>query len=100
MFLVIREDCINDVLERNYAEGDDDFFELVEQLIGDRNDSELSDLIKQLDFYIGSFPFPEDIMTALENAYSSGDPTGTVWGQSVLEYVKKAGADYFPVRGF
>ncbi len=90
---IIQEDCINDVLERNYAEGDDDFFELVEQLIGDRNDSELSDLIKQLDFYIGSFPFPEDIMTALENAYSAGDPTGTVWGQSVLEYVKKA-AEY------
>lgn len=87
---IIREDCINEVLERNYAEGDDDFFELVEQLIGDKNDNELSDLIKKLDFYIGSFPFPEDIMTTLENAYSADNPTETVWGQSVLEFVKKA----------
>ena len=56
---ILKDECINDVLERNYAEGDEDFFELVEQLIGDKNDSELSELLKSLDFYIGSFPFPE-----------------------------------------
>ena len=87
---ILRDGCINDVLERNYAEGDGDFFELVEQLIGDKNDNELSELIKSLDFYISSFPFPEDVMAALENAYSPKEPSETVWGRSVLEYVKKA----------
>ena len=89
---ILRDECVNDVLERNYAEGDDDFFELVEQLIGDRNDTELSDLIKSLDFYIGSFPFPEEMMTALENAYSSENPADTVWGNAVLDYVRNAAA--------
>ena len=78
---ILREECISDVLERNYAEGDEDFYELVEQLIGDKNDNELSELIKRLDFYIGSFPFPEDMMTALENAYSDSDPAASVWGR-------------------
>ena len=87
---ILREECINEVLERNYAEGDEDFFQLVEQLIGDKNDNELSALIKSLDFYIGSFPFPEEMMTALENAYSETDPTETVWGRTVLEYVVQA----------
>ena len=90
---ILREECISDVLERNYAEGDEDFYELVEQLIGDKNDNELSELIKRLDFYIGSFPFPEDMMTALENAYSDSDPAASVWGRSVLEYAAGA-AEY------
>ena len=90
---ILRDECINEVLERNYAEGDDDFFELVEQLIGDRNDNELSELLKKLDFYIGSFPFPEDMMTELESSYSESNPVQTVWGRSVLEYVNKA-AEY------
>ncbi|MBQ9901601.1 MAG: helicase-exonuclease AddAB subunit AddA [Clostridia bacterium] len=89
---ILREECIDEVLERNYAEGDEDFFELVEQLIGDKNDSELSGLIKSLDFYIGSFPFPEDVMTALENAYSAADPCETVWGRAVLAYAAEAAA--------
>ena len=89
---ILKDECINDVLERNYAEGDEDFFELVEQLIGDKNDSELSELLKSLDFYIGSFPFPEDRMTALQNAYSAENPAETVWGRSVLQYVERAAA--------
>ena len=87
---ILRDECINDVLDRNYAEGDDDFFELVEQVIGDKNDNELSDLIKDLDFYIGSFPFPEEVMDSLANMYSATDPSETVWGQTVLEYVRQA----------
>ena len=87
---ILREECINEVLERNYAEGDDDFFELVEQLIGDKNDNELSELIKRLDFYIGSFPFPEDMMHLLESSYSSTDPTNTIWGKSTMEYAARA----------
>ena len=87
---ILRDECIADVLERNYAEGDDEFFELVEQLIGDRNDNELPDLIKKLDFYIGSFPFPEEMMTALENAYSSDSPEKTIWAESIFEYAANA----------
>ena len=87
---ILREECIDDVLEHNYADGDDDFFELVEQLIGDKNDNELSELLKNLDFYISSFPFPEDMMNLLENAYSSEILADTVWADAVFEYVKKA----------
>ena len=87
---ILRDECINDVLERNYSEGDDDFFELVEQLIGDKNDNELPELIKNLDFYIGAFPFPEEMMRALENIYSSDEPADTIWGKAVLEYVDNA----------
>ncbi len=87
---ILREECINDVLERNYAEGDTDFFELVEQLIGDKNDNELSELIKKLDFYIRSFPFPEDMMTSLETVYASDNPTETVWADAVFGFVIKA----------
>ena len=90
---IISDECVNDVLERHYAEGNEDFFELVEQLIGYRSDNELTELIRQLDFYISSFPFPEDMMTALENAYQTDSPSGTVWGDAVFDYVRKA-AEY------
>ena len=90
---MLRSECVNEVLERNYAEGDEDFFELVEQLIGDRNDKELPEILEKLDFYISAFPFPEDIMRGVEALYASSEPSGSVWADSVFEHVKNA-CDY------
>lgn len=87
---VLQEECVNEVLEKRYAQGDDGFFELVEQLIGDKNDSELSELLKALSDDVSAFPFPEDFLTWLENVYDADRPERTLWAQAVFEDVGRA----------
>lgn len=90
---IMREECVSEVLEKYYAEGDSVFFELVEQLIGDKNDSDLSELIKNLEDYISSCPFPDEFISWLEKIYTSECPDRTIWAKSTFDYVKSA-ADY------
>lgn len=87
---IMREECVAEILEKYYAEGDSVFFELVEQLIGDKNDNDLSELIKNLEDYISSCPFPEEFLSWLENACNSARPEDTIWAKSTFDYVKSA----------
>lgn len=90
---IMREECVSEVLEKHYASGDPVFYELVEQLIGDKNDNDLSELVKVMEDYISSCPFPEDFLLWLESAYTAGNPEDTIWARSTFDYVSRA-VDY------
>ena len=87
---VLQEECVNEVLEKRYEQGDDGFFELVEQLIGDKNDGELSELVKVLAEEVSACPFPEDYLAWLEAVYDADSPERTLWAQAVFEDVGRA----------
>ncbi len=90
---IMREECVSEVLEKHYASGDPVFYELVEQLIGDKNDGDLSELIKEMENYVSSCPFPDDFLSWLESAYTSENPDNTIWARSTFDYVGRA-VDY------
>ncbi len=90
---IMREECVAEVLETYYSKGDSVFLELAEQLIGDKNDTDLSELIKTLEYYISSCPFPEEFLLWLENAYNAALPENTIWAESTFDYVRAA-VDY------
>ncbi len=90
---IMQEECVNEVLENHYAQGDPVFFELVEQLIGDKNDGDLSELIKALADYVDAAPFPEDFLRQLEGAYACESPEQTIWARATFADVGRA-VDY------
>lgn len=90
---IMREECVAETLEKYYAENDTVFFELVEQLIGDKNDNDLSELIKNIEDYISSCPFPEEFLLWLESIYNPNQPEKSIWAQSTFDYIKSA-VDY------
>lgn len=90
---IMQEECVNEVLEIHYAQGDPVFYELVEQLIGDKNDGDLSELIKAMADYVDSAPFPEDFLRWLEEIYTSEAPEQTLWARATFEDVGRA-VDY------
>lgn len=87
---IMREECVSEVLEKHYASGDPIFYELAEQLIGDKSDGDLSELIKGMEDYVSSCPFPEDFLAWLEQAYPPHNAAGTVWARSTFAYVSQA----------
>lgn len=90
---IMRDECVSEVLEKYYAEGDNVFIELAEQLIGDKNDYDLSELVKNMEYYISSCPFPEEFLEWLENAYDPASPDNTIWAGATFDYVGTA-VDY------
>lgn len=90
---IMRDECVAEVLEKYYAAGDSVFLELAEQLIGEKNDSDLSELIKNLEYYISSCPFPDQFLSWLENAYNAASPKNTIWAEATFDYVRAA-VDY------
>lgn len=90
---IMRDECVSEVLEKYYVEGDSVFIELAEQLIGDKNDHDLSELIKSLEYYISSCPFPEEFLEWLENAYDPLSPESSIWAEATFDYVGTA-VDY------
>lgn len=87
---IMQEECVTEVLEKHYASGDPIFYELAEQLIGDKSDGDLSELIKGMADYVSSCPFPEDFLAWLEAAYTADRPEKTVWANATFEYVGRA----------
>ena len=87
---IMQEECVAEVLEKYYASGDSVFYELAEQLIGDKSDGDLAELIKGMADYVSSCPFPEDFLAWLESAYTADVPEKTVWARSTFDYVEQA----------
>jgi ATP-dependent helicase/nuclease subunit A len=55
---ILLTDSIDEVLERAYTEKNDDFVQLVECFTSNRSDSELVDIVKDMYYFIQSFPNP------------------------------------------
>ena len=87
---IMREECVSEVLEQFYAEADPDFIGLAEQLIGEKNDVELSELVKSLEDHVSSCPFPEDYLDWLEHAYEGENASDSIWARATMEGVRKA----------
>lgn len=55
---ILLNDAIDEILERAYAEKKDDFIQLVECFTNNRSDTELVDIVKDMYYFIQSFPNP------------------------------------------
>ncbi len=55
---ILLNDSIDEVLEKAYAEKNEDFIQLVECFTSNRSDTELTEIIKDMYYFIQSFPNP------------------------------------------
>lgn len=80
---LLKQDVLSDVLESCYAEGDEQFLELVEKLGGGRNDRKLEELVLELYEYSRSYPQPEKwLAECVERYHVQNKPDGKVCGMA------------------
>lgn len=69
---ILLNDSIDEILERAYANKNDDFVQLIECFTSNRSDNEIVDIIKDSYYFIQSFPNP---LEWLENSVNMLDVT-------------------------
>lgn len=85
-------DCMEEVLENFYAEGNESFYRTVDAYCPDGNEQKLESLISQLYIYSQSYPFPEEWLKSCVEAYrveSAEALQNTKWMQDMLGYVHR-----------
>lgn len=86
---ILLQESIDHVLENHYSEKPEGFIQLVESFTGNRGDSELNDIIKDIYRFILSFPDPlKWLLEAVEMlAMSEEDLKNSVWVKAVQENI-------------
>lgn len=72
---LLREEALNDVLEKEYFLGEADFLELVESYSGNREDTALRDMIHKIYEFILSKPNPFEWLTSVMARYDVAEDT-------------------------
>jgi ATP-dependent helicase/nuclease subunit A len=114
--LLIKEEVLDDVLEKWYEKKDPHFHNLVETYGGSKTDDNLKSIILNLHSFIQSFPYPFewlDEQKKILNPKRYKDFGETIWGKEALEYLEitlesllseakrtKAMAEEFGVSGY
>lgn len=70
---ILREEALEEVLEKAYEDGDAGFLALVESYGGKKDDSQLKEIILGLYRFVMSDPWPEKWLAAKAEAYNIGD---------------------------
>ncbi len=89
---LLKEDVIDEVLTRNYEEGEAGFLQFVECFATGKKDDGLKDMVLGLYTFAMSFPWPKEwLYEAAQNyqAKSISDMEKTPWMQALLCYVKR-----------
>ncbi|MFS0782940.1 helicase-exonuclease AddAB subunit AddA [Bacillus sp. 1P06AnD] len=67
---LLKDEVLDDLLEEQYAiAGNDPFFRLVDAFSNDRNDIELQNIIRTLDNFSSSHPYPENWLDSMVDMY-------------------------------
>ena len=91
---LIINDALDMTLESMYADGEPDFFYLVEAFGGTKDDKELQKTILKVYEFLDSHPFPDDFINSkLEMFTTFSSVKDSVWGKILLSYANEA-ADY------
>lgn len=69
----LHQDLLEQLLERCYADADEDFLELADMLAGN-DDRLLGEMVLGLYHWVRCYPFPESVLTRLEALYDSEEP--------------------------
>lgn len=92
--MLMCQEAVDKTLEEFYAEGSEDFLELVETLFSGRDDSSLAEAITELYKYSRAYHFPEEWLDGIESCYNPDVPVkSSPFGRIILDYVKNA-AEY------
>ena len=89
--LLIKEEVLDDVLEKWYEKKDPHFHNLVETYGGSKTDDNLKSIILNLHSFIQSFPYPFewlDEQKKILNPKRYKDFGETIWGKEALEYLE------------
>ncbi len=86
---ILLQESIDQVLEKHYAEKPEGFIQLVESFTGNRGDSELNDIVKDIYRFILSFPDPlKWLLGAVEMlSMSEEDLKNSDWVRAVQENI-------------
>lgn len=73
---LLKDEVLDDLLEEQYAiENNEAFFRLVDAFSSDRNDIELQNIIRTLDDFSSSHPYPNDWLDGMVDMYEVQDGT-------------------------
>ncbi len=89
---LLRQDVLDEVFERYYQEGSEEFLNLVEAYGGRRDDKKLEELALKLYEFSRSYPQPDNWLAVCVDAYraeSIEELTGTVYYRCVRENVTR-----------
>lgn len=85
---LLREEAINDVFEKEYFLGAEDFIELVESYSGNRGDTELRDMVLKVYDFILSKAAPFSWLESVIQRYDVGEDTN-YWIERYIDDIKE-----------
>lgn len=84
----MNEAAVDEVINALYETNDNDFIKLTSMLIGDKDDSKLSDVILDMYKYSRSFPSPEGWLNKLYDDFSPNKhPNDTAWAPVIYKHI-------------
>lgn len=86
---LLKQDVMQELLEKKYAEGEEDFLRFVETFATGRDDRELEELIEKLYDFSGSYPDPDEWLDQSVGYYQNFFENGSVIENAILDYTKK-----------
>ena len=90
---LLKQEVLEDIFEKKYENGDEDFSDLINTYTSYRDDTPLKDLILKIYKYIQSNPFPKEWLNEKIELFNQQnlkqDFADTVWGKVLLKEVEE-----------
>ena len=89
---LLKQDMLAELLEENFASGDEEFYHCVEYFCPNGKEKILEEYILNLYEYALSFPFPEEWLNERKKDYAFStidEVENSKWGQYLLEHLKR-----------
>lgn len=93
---LIKSDAVNDLLERYYEEGSDEFLDFIESFTSGKSDEAAEELILRLYEFSRSYPWPEEWLEEKQNTFAMADKEEMLssdWMGTLLKYLKSVTQD-------
>lgn len=88
---LLKIDALEDVFEAAYESGNTYFLQLVESYGGDRDDSQLQEIVLNLYNFSSAHPWPEEWLRQNTNNYlnaNTGDIENQPWGKIIMDWLQ------------
>lgn len=86
---LLKQDVLEEMLEKHYDEGDERFLDFVETFATGREDAKLEEIILTLYEFSGSYPNPDEWLDECAGAYASDLSEDSPLLQRVMSYISK-----------
>lgn len=90
---LLKSDTLDELLEESYAEGKEEFLEMIEAMTSKKKDDGIKDQILQIYQFAMSYPWPEEWLTESAKMYECEDLNQAEWVAYLVEDIKKTIAD-------